>query len=289
MDVDTFQVCLQNYLSNNTTIHKIAEAQIEALIDNNDPKVIEFLFASFNYQTNESFKQLIIIIIKRLFDDKIVDKNIKFYESYIFDKSFEIVNCLINLPVNMNNKKMISLILEKLCTLFPKIYNADKILEYIFDCYNSNKQVSKITETFSMLFVLFCFLKLIEKWEIKYHFEKLHIYEKIIADFSQIIEMFHNKIDSGFTDVNEYNMYLNYLTLFFKISKHSISFLVYEQREKVMTISYNFLLKFLLNFKQELVFFIRIHHHLHVQFLILKRVKYSNDILLIFVYTLFLF
>ena len=253
MDLNTFQVYLQNYLSNNTTNHKISEAQIEALLDNNDPKVIEFLFTSFSNQTDESLKQLIIIILKRLFDDKILEKNIKFYESYVFEKSFEIVNSLINLRVSLNNQKIISLILEKLCILFPSIYNADKILEYIFNCYNSNKQIDKINEAFTMLYMLFCFLKLIEKWEISYNFEKQNVYEKLIADFEQIIQIFLLKMDVGFSDMNEYNIYLNYLNLFFKISKHSISFLAYDQREKVMSISYNFLYKFLMNFKQELV------------------------------------
>jgi hypothetical protein len=279
--MEDFNTLLLNHQSVDSIIRSNAETQLNAFLERGEPYDLDLLFQSLNKDYDNRVKLFLCILIKKVFDSCINQNNINRYREYIALRKGDIINTILNIKADLKSLNFLVLILGECLNLFKDFtsakdltdnttnvevnnnfsfhshsseFNPDEIFGYIFEFYNFNKSSGNVLETFQGLFISFKLLKYLKNWEDKdkYDYKKTMImfYDKIIIDFSEILNSFLAIIsnNTGNLSSEEYQnleILSQYINLYFKMAKHSINFLLKEQREKIMFLTFEFLQKIL--------------------------------------------
>ena len=260
--MEDFTNILNNYLSPNHSIRSTAERQLNEFITREDPNDLDFLFQALHNNYDHSVKLFITILIKKVFDTCINESNRMKYKEYIASRKIEIINTILNVNANLKTINFLVIILENCINLFESdnIENLnghnpispEEIFEYIFASYNQNKSIGNIEMTFQQLYVSSKILKFLKEWKHKSYSEFLKVlsnyYNKIFGDFDEVLQNYFQEIEinqgvNPNSNLGSLNMLTQYIKLYFKIAKHSVNFFIKEQRDIIMTLTFNFLYK----------------------------------------------
>lgn len=268
--MEDFSYVLSNYLSPNSMVRASAEAQMNRILMRGDPNDLDPLFEALNKDYDPQVKLFLALLIKKVFESSIGEQNINYFTKYVVSRKAQIVNTILNLKADLKSVNILVIVLEKCMSIFndsndPNLgdFNPEEVFQYIFQFYNYNKQNSNIQETFQGLYISFKLLKMLKTWEKdKFDFQNIFskFYDKICVDFSEILFSFLSILDKlnqnnlnnlnstlSQTEINELLILIQYITLYLKIAKHSVNFLQKEQREKIMDLTFQFLIKVLFN------------------------------------------
>lgn len=263
-----FQQLVSSYLNPNNQIRVNAEKELNNLLSRGDPNDLDILFDSLNnFAFNNEIKLFLSLLIKKIFETCIYETNIQHYRLYIQTRKENIINTILNINSNLRVVKLLVISLCKAIHLFSvqdnesdmsHMFSFQDVFRYIFEFYIKQKESTNNNHSliFQSLFISFTLLKYIQKDNIKINIWSndsfVSFYDQIIADYKNLTNslclLFQSSNPYSFT----FEVNLQYLCLYLKISKYSLNVLNKEQREQIMDITYNLLnslLAFILNSK----------------------------------------
>jgi hypothetical protein len=275
------ETIILDFLSPNEIIRQKADTLITSYFNSMNISDLSNFYSILKTSKNNNVKMLLSIYIKNFIEQKITSENRDELIQYINAYKYEIINIILNSELE---KKTVNILVLSLCKglsffqIDMKNYNKTvyELCSYIFHFYNQQKKNNYIFDDSisKTLFVCSKFIKYIDKdmKNIKYeniydldkinnneineinnnenNFEKLNLnfYNVIVDDYNNLYKTIidnnnNNTINNN--NINNEQIY-EYIFLYLKIFKYSLTYLESNNREKLLEINYNLII-FLFN------------------------------------------
>lgn len=231
----------------------------------------------FNFDNNTLFSDdkiqntilLLLILLKKIIsyitssekDHSVIKKEFLDFFS-VNNNSSNVILLLSALKGQKNVLNLSVLVIELLSFNFPECFPFDQILQFSYNNYLQTKNNNNIEDLFKNLYMIYQLIKSHERrnkeersvYVIYNNDSKIKnistelinsISNGLIQDQKVIINNFISELNNFVSD-SQSSLYINdslssYLFLFFKINKHIVNLLNFQQREEIMKLSFDFI------------------------------------------------